>query len=91
MAWNARGHIFANSHKEAISQEFSKHADRIFLLSQSAGFSPFDILDPFGGDNTTVEMVSSEIIDIIDQGFDLIVKLLINMEFLRKEGKLPGF
>ncbi len=68
--------VMTSNHKEAISLEFPDVRNRVFLLSEAAGFSSFDILDPFAGDNVTVEMVAKEIVDIINQGFYSILTLI---------------
>lgn len=80
--------VMTSSHKEAITQEFPEHADRVFLLSEAAGYPPFDILDPFGGDNTTVDVVASEIIDIINSGFDSIINLAHKLEKPNKDNSV---
>jgi protein-tyrosine-phosphatase len=61
-------------HKEALRIEFSRHAGRIFLLSEMIG-KLFDIADPIGQPLAEYEATARDIDLILAQGFNRISEL----------------
>jgi protein-tyrosine-phosphatase len=71
--------VMENNHKEAILQEFPFCAERLYLLTEVAKGIPKDIPDPYVSEETPA-VISEEIIDIIDQGYDQIKQVLMNKQ-----------
>ena len=61
-------------HKEALQFEFPDLADRIYLLSEMVDRIS-DVPDPIGGAYAEYEKAASEIVQILQDGFDKIVEL----------------
>jgi protein-tyrosine-phosphatase len=69
--------VMENNHKEAILQEFPFCDDRLYLLTEAVTGIPEDIPDPYASEETP-EVITEEIINLIDQGYDQIVQLARN-------------
>lgn len=67
------------NHKEAITQEFPHTASKVFLLTEVALGTPYDIPDPY---NTTEppDEVAEEIVSMIAQGYEKIFELALKLE-----------
>lgn len=60
--------------KEALQIEFENIDHKTYLLSTFSGV-PYDIPDPVGQEEEDALIVLSEVIDLVDHGFDKIIKL----------------
>ena len=74
--------VMEHNHKEAIIQEFPFSAPKVFLLSEAADGKAYDIPDPYGTDEPP-DVVAKEIIDIINHGYQEIIKLALQLEDIR--------
>jgi protein-tyrosine phosphatase len=70
----------SSGQEESLRIEFPKYRDRIIILSETAGFPPFDIPDPYRSCHPP-EDVANEIVKIIQKGYDNIVKLAMKKKF----------
>jgi protein-tyrosine-phosphatase len=61
-------------HKEALKAEFPEYAERIYMLSEMAGYS-YDIRDPVRGPISEFESTALEINKLLEQGMEKIVSL----------------
>ena len=66
--------VMEHSQKEALQQEFPRHREKIFLLSEVARGIPYDIPDPIA--NPSVGDVAGEICKLIEEGFEKILALV---------------
>ena len=64
----------ASNHKEALRAEFPDLKERIYLLSEMAGYLE-SIDDPIGGPLVEYEATAREINEYLKQGFERIVEL----------------
>jgi len=71
--------VMEAGHKEAITHEFPETSGRVFLLTEAAGEYPASIPDPYGEAHASPGDVASEIIDLIDEGYDQIIALAVNI------------
>lgn len=67
--------VMENNHKEAILQEFPFCVDRLYLLMEVVKGVQKDIPDPYASEETPA-VITEEIIDLIDQGYDQIMQVL---------------
>jgi protein-tyrosine phosphatase len=61
--------VMENGQKEALQNEFSIFRSRIFLLSEVADDSPYDIQDPITEGLDRCMEVGTQIFTLIDKGF----------------------
>jgi protein-tyrosine-phosphatase len=66
--------------KEALQVEFPKERKKIYLLSEVADTTPYDIPDPFGPDSGTHQEIASELYELINGGFENICKLALDTD-----------
>ncbi|HOE69598.1 MAG TPA: hypothetical protein PLE10_03670 [Brevefilum sp.] len=66
--------VMENNQKEALCQEFPDLADRIYLLTEVVKGRSEDVPDPYGTEEPAAD-VAAEIVNLIDQGYDQIIKL----------------
>jgi protein-tyrosine phosphatase len=66
--------VMDSGQKEALIQEFSAHSFHVFLLSEAAGFYPFDVPNPYSM-HIDPKFVAADICKIVSLGFDEILKL----------------
>ena len=71
--------VMENNHKEAILQEFPTCAERLYLLTEVARGIPEDVPDPYASEETP-DVITREIISLIDQGYDQIIELAVKNE-----------
>lgn len=71
--------VMEHNHKEAITQEFPFSTSKVFLLSEAANGASYDIPDPYGTKEPP-DVVASEIIEMIDRGYENIVELALKLE-----------
>jgi protein-tyrosine phosphatase len=64
--------------KEALSQEFPYLRAHIYLLTEAVGQPPYDIPDPYKS-KEPYHRIGREIIQMIDRGYDPIIKLAQEM------------
>ena len=72
--------VMETGQKEALRIEFSRESRKIFLLSEVADGSAYDILDPFGGTGVTHKEVATELHMLIERGFTNIYNAALNSE-----------
>ena len=65
--------VMEKNHREALQIEFPEKYDQIFLLSEMVG-QEFDIADPHRRSDQEYEMAIQQIHQIIEYGFDEILK-----------------
>ncbi len=61
--------VMEAGHKEAIINEFPQLSDRVYLLSEIATGTPYDIPDPMKYENNNIGETAVEISDLIHSGF----------------------
>ena len=61
-------------HKEALRAEFPENTERIYILSEMAGYS-HDIRDPIRGPISDFEATAQELTGLLVQGFEKIKSL----------------
>jgi protein-tyrosine-phosphatase len=66
--------VMESGQKEAIAQEFPGIKNRIFLLTDAAGYPPYDIPDPYQS-KEPYQQIGGEIVQLIAQGYENIIKL----------------
>lgn len=71
--------VMEAGHKEAITHEFPGTNGRVYLLTEAAGKLPADISDPYGRKQAPADEVASEIVALIDEGYEQIVALALEM------------
>lgn len=71
--------VMEQNHKEAITQEFSSSGKKIYLLSEAADGNIYNIPDPYGTDERP-DVVAKEIIEIINRGYQQIIKLTLTLQ-----------
>lgn len=62
-------------HKEALRVEFPEISERVFLLTEMAGFEE-DIKDPIGGSAEDYEDTIQELEELIERGYERICELV---------------
>ena len=77
--------VMEGNHKEAITHEFPFIADRVFLLSEAANGTPYDIPDPYAS-NESPKAIAHEIVSILDQSYEQILSLAMDKSHASKEG-----
>lgn len=66
--------VMETGHKEAIISEFPEAANKVYVLTEIAGGTPYDIPDPYIlGENSNE--IANEIKNLITNHFDRIVQL----------------
>lgn len=70
--------VMEAGHQEALEHEFPVVKNKIFLLSEAAGKTPYDIPDPYNSDEAP-QQIAEEIFDLIDSGYDQITLLALKM------------
>ena len=70
--------VMETGHLESLTHEFPAIGDRVYLLSEAAGKAPFDIPDPYNSDEKPGQ-IAAEILELIDSGYDQIIKLAWEM------------
>ncbi len=66
-------------HVEALQVEFPDYRDKIFALSEMVGKS-YSIEDPYGGSMADYESMVREVTELIDGGWDTIIRLAESYE-----------
>jgi protein-tyrosine-phosphatase len=66
--------------KEALQVEFPKEREKIYLLSEVADGTLYDIPDPFDLESGTHQEIAIELYELIKQGFENICKLAIDIQ-----------
>ena len=59
--------VMSKGHQEALKVEFPEIADRVFLVSEMAGYS-FDVRDPIGGSLADFRDTARELDTLLEQG-----------------------
>ena len=76
--------VMETGHKEAIIQEFPDSQNRVFLLTEAVGEPPVDVPDPYAT-SEPVEIVASEIVNLIDQGYQKIIDKAYSLQISRTD------
>jgi protein-tyrosine-phosphatase len=71
--------VMDSGHKEAIRHEFPSIAGRVFLLSEVAIGTAFDINDPYLSSEPS-RVIAREIFELIDDGYERIISLAWKLE-----------
>lgn len=66
--------VMERRHQGILLKEFPELKGRIYLLSEMVGLY-YDVQDPIGGDEAEYTATAKELMEIIDKGFDEIVRL----------------